>query len=176
MVLAPGIGWSVGGGCCWVGRQLCGGTEGREWQTDRPRLCPCAAFPRRRDPRQKWLLAAAAFEHCRLVLAALVTAPPPSSELLARPPPGLLVVESVLAGGAALQALLHVLGPGVRELEVRGSCTAAAHSLYTSCFAFAWQACCHCGHKGVSTRGGIYSISFYLHPFLHGNVYHARCG
>jgi len=44
--------------------------------------------------------------------------PAVTAELLARPPPGLLVAESALDNGHAMQALLHVLQPGPRELEV----------------------------------------------------------
>ena len=73
-----------------------------------------------RDPRQKWQLAQAAFEHCQLVIGALETSPPLSQDVLARPPPGLVVCESVLSGGAALQAILHVLGHGEEELRVGG--------------------------------------------------------
>jgi hypothetical protein len=71
----------------------------------------------RRDPRQRWQVAAACLRHCSVALAALPPALQPDL-LLARPPPGAAVVESALSGGAVFHAIMHLLQPGEEELEV----------------------------------------------------------
>ncbi len=55
-----------------------------------------------------------------LAISALAMSPPITPELLVRPPPGLLVMVDLLSGGPLLQALLRVLRPGHRDLEVGG--------------------------------------------------------